>query len=206
MLRRLIIAACALASTPALADMPSPASGIDPPAKVAPADMSDQAIGAGLGAALGGRDTPGGLRVEGHYLYQLSDADWFDGTAAFTFGGGAAECFYDRSDTYTCDHGVAQGDGFEVIASVRHFLTGRDIYWPFLNGGIGLGYARYGSDGVGGLQIPLHLGGGLRVSISEEIAIVAQLEVEVGIGVFGHGIGLEPQLGGDLTVGVEFRL
>ena len=34
--------------------------------------------------------TPGGLRVAGHYLYQLPTQDWFDGTASFTFGGGAA--------------------------------------------------------------------------------------------------------------------
>jgi hypothetical protein len=187
--------AIVLASAPAFADVP-----------LAPPDMSDQAIGGGLGVALGGRVTPGGLRVDGHYLYQLSSQDWFDGTVALTFGGGSPECFFDRTDTYVCDHGLAQGDGFEVIASVRHFLGGRDTYWPFVHGGIGLGYVRFGADDVGGLAIPLHAGGGLRVSITPDLAIVGQAELDLGIGVLGHGVGLEPQFGADLTVGVEFRL
>ena len=38
-----------------------------------PPDMSQQGIGAEIGAAIGGRVTPGGLRLAGHYLYQLSD-------------------------------------------------------------------------------------------------------------------------------------
>lgn len=180
------------------------AFGDPPPA--APADMSDQAIGASIGLALGGRVTPGGVRFEGHYLYQLSDHDWFDGTAAFTFGGDSPECFFDRQDNYICDHGVAQGDGFEAIASVRHFLGGQGQYWPFLHGGIGLGYVRYSADSVGGLVIPLHAGGGIRASITPELAIVGQAELELGIGFFGHSVGTEPQFGANLTVGVEFRL
>ena len=27
-----------------------------------------------------------GLRIAGHYLYQLSDEDWFDSAASFTYG------------------------------------------------------------------------------------------------------------------------
>jgi len=191
--RRLTLAVL-LASAPVAAD------------PAAPPDMSDQAVGADLGLATGGRVTPGGLRVDGHYLYQLSDHDWFDGTAAFTFGGGSPACFYDRSDAYVCQHGLAQGDGAEVIASVRHFLGGHDTYWPFIHGGIGVGLARFGSDAVSGLAIPVHAGGGLRVSITPELAITAQAELDLGIGVFGHGLGLEPQAGVDLTAGVEFRL
>jgi hypothetical protein len=198
--QRLIIIAL-LVSAPAYADMPVP-----PEAPVAPADMSDQAIGASVGVAIGGRDTPGGLRVEGHYLYQLSDRDWFDGRASFTFGGGSAECFYDRTDTYVCDHGLAQGDGLEVIATVRHFLGGQGMYWPFVQGGIGVGIARFGADGVSGLIIPLHGGGGVRVSITPALAIVGAAELDFGLGVFGHDVGAEPQLGIDITAGVEFRL
>jgi hypothetical protein len=192
--RRLAIA-IVLATTPASADPPA-----------APADMSDQAIGGDLGIATGGRVTPGGLRIAGHYLYQLSDHDWFDGTAAFTFGGGSPECFRDRSDTYVCDHGIAQGDALEGIASVRHFLGGHGTYWPYVHGGIGVGFARFGSDGVSGLVIPLHAGGGLRASITPDLALTAQAELELGFGIFGHGLGVEPQLGIDVTVGIEFRL
>jgi hypothetical protein len=198
--QRLIVIAL-LISAPAYADMPVP-----PEAPVAPADMSDQAIGVSVGVAIGGRDTPGGLRVEGHYLYQLSDRDWFDGRASFTFGGGSAECFYDRTDTYVCDHGLAQGDGIEVIATVRHFLGGQGMYWPFVQGGIGAGIARFGADGVSGLIIPLHGGGGVRVSITPALAIVAAGGLGIGPSVFGHDIGAEPQFGLDITAGVEFRL
>ncbi len=217
--RLIITASLAIAPSLAYADDPqppmvpstSPESPTQKPtdasvAPVAPTDMSDQAIGASIGVATGGRVTPGGLRVEGHYLYQLSDRDWFDGRAAFTFGGGSAECFYDRTDTYVCDHGLAQGDGLEVIATVRHFLGGQGMYWPFVQGGIGAGIARFGADGVSGLIIPLHAGGGVRASIAPAIAIVAAAELEFGLGVFGHDIGAEPQFGIDITAGVEFRL
>ncbi len=133
------------------------------PEAVAPADMSDQAIGAELGIAAGGRVTPGGLRISGHYLYQLSDADWFDGIAAFTFGGGSAECFRDRTDAFICTHGLTQGDEVTLSANVRHFFHGNGIYWPFLRGGIGVGVVRFANDDVTGLAIPIQLGGGLRV-------------------------------------------
>src|SRR3569623_2815526 len=80
------------------------------PAAVAPPDMSDQASGASVGVATGGRGTAGGRRIAGHYLYQLSDRDWFDGTAAFTFGGGTAASFHDRTAAIICARGLAQGD------------------------------------------------------------------------------------------------
>src|SRR5262249_7768111 len=80
-------------------------------------DIGDQGIGVDIGAAAGGRVTPGGLRVSGHYLYQLSDQDWFDGTATFTFGSGTAACFRDRDNAFICEHGLADGDGFEVAAT-----------------------------------------------------------------------------------------
>src|SRR3954470_8369402 len=91
-------------------------------APVAPPDMSDQAIGVSVGAATGGRVTAGGLRLAGHFLYQLSDRDWFDGTADFTFGGSSAACFRDRTNAFVCDHGLADGGSVEVEAGVRHFL------------------------------------------------------------------------------------
>jgi hypothetical protein len=194
MSRRLIIALLAI-STPALADAP-----------VAPPDMSDQAVEASVGVATGGRVTPGGLRIEGHYLYQLSDRDWFDGVAGFTFGGGAPECFRDRQDNFICDHGIAQGGGFEISGGVRHYLAGNDQFWPFVEGGIGVRYIRFGNDDVSGIGIPLHAGGGIRVSLTPALAISAQGQFEFGIGDFSHSLGAEPQLGISITAGVEFRL
>ncbi|MEO6776503.1 MAG: hypothetical protein ABI467_26395 [Kofleriaceae bacterium] len=177
-----------------------------PAAPVAPPDMSDQAIGASLGVATGGRVTAGGLRLAGHFLYQLSDRDWFDGTAAFTFGGGGAGCFRDRSNAFVCDHGLAAGDSIELLAGVRHFLGGQDQFWPFVVGGVGMRGVEFSADSVNGLAFALHAGGGIRASVSPGIAVTAQGELELGFGAFNHSLGIEPQLGVAITAGVEFRL
>jgi hypothetical protein len=173
---------------------------------VAPPDMSDQAIGASLGVATGGRVTAGGLRLAGHYLYQLSDRDWFDGTAAFTFGGGSAQCFRDRTNAYVCDHGLADGGSIELGAGIRHYLGGEGQFWPFLLGGIGVRGVNFSADSVNGIGLALHAGGGLRGSVSDNIAVSAQGELELGFGAFNHTLGIEPQLGLAITAGVEFRL
>jgi hypothetical protein len=172
----------------------------------APADMSDQSIGASVGVVVGGRTTPGGLEVSGHYLYQLTDTDWFDGVAAFTFGGGDAQCFRDRMNEFLCDHGLADGYAIEIGANVRRFLGGKGDFWPFLRAGAGLEVVRFGDDGVTGAAIPLHAGGGMRVSVSPDIAITAHADLNLGLGVFNHGLGLEPQLGASVSAGAEFRL
>jgi hypothetical protein len=172
----------------------------------APADMSDQSIGASVGVVVGGRTTPGGLKVSGHYLYQLTDTDWFDGVAAFTFGGGDAQCFRDRMNEFLCDHGLADGYAIEIGANVRRFLGGKGDFWPFLRAGAGLEVVRFGDDGVTGAAIPLHAGGGMRVSVSPDIAITAHADLNLGLGVFNHGLGLEPQLGASVSAGAEFRL
>jgi hypothetical protein len=173
---------------------------------VAPPDMSDQAIGASIGVASGGRVTAGGLRIAGHYLYQLAQGDWFDGTAGFTFGGGGAACFRDRTDAFLCDHGLADGGSIEVEAAVRHFLGGQGQFWPFLVGGFGIRGVDFSEDSVSGLALALHAGGGLRASVSDGIAVTAQGELELGFGAFNHTLGIEPQLGVAITAGVEFRL
>jgi hypothetical protein len=173
---------------------------------VAPPDMSDQAIGASIGVASGGRVTAGGLRLAGHYLYQLSDRDWFDGTAAFTFGGGGAACFRDRTNAFLCDHGLADGGAIELAAGVRHYLGGEGQFWPFLLGGIGVRGVDFSADSVNGIGLALHAGGGLRGSVSDNIAVTAQGELELGFGAFNHTLGIEPQLGVAITAGVEFRL
>ena len=169
--------------------------------------MSDQALGAELGIATGGRDTPGGLRIAGHYLYQLAAQDWFDGIAAFTYGSGTAECFRDRSDTFMCDHGVVDGDAVEIAGSVRHFFSpSRKDFWPFARGGLGLRVVHFGGDGVTGLAVPLHAGAGLRVSVAPNVAITGEAAVELGFAAFNHSLGFEPQFGLVITAGAEFRL
>jgi len=169
-------------------------------------EIGDQAIGADLGVAGGGRVTPGGLRVAGHYLYQLSHQDWFDGTASFTYGGGDARCFRDRMDTFLCDHGFTDGGSVEISANVRRVFAPRGSFHPFARAGVGVALVRFSGDDVSGLALPLHAGGGIRARVAPGFAVVAQADVQLGFGLFGHGLGVEPQLGMTLTAGAEFRL
>src|SRR5688572_23366402 len=85
--------------------------------------VEDQEIGAEVGIATGGRVTPGGLRVAGHYLYQLSESDWFDGGASFTYGGGGAACRRDAMEAMACDHDLADGSAVVLSASVRRWFS-----------------------------------------------------------------------------------
>jgi hypothetical protein len=171
-----------------------------------PPDMSDQGVGAEIGVAAGGRDTAGGLRLAGHYLYQLSEQDFFDGVAAFTYGGGSAACFRDRMNAFVCDHGLADGGTVEVSANVRRFFGGRDQFWPFARAGLGLAIVRFQDERVTGLAIPLHVGGGVRAEVADGVAVVGEGALDLGIGVFNHSLGLEPQVGIAITAGAEFRL
>lgn len=193
-------------SSLAYAEVAAEPPAADPSTAVAPPDMSDQAVGVAIGLAGGGRTTPGGLRIEGHYLYQMSDADWFDGTAQFTFGSGAPACFRDRMDDTICQHGLVDGASVQVGANVRHFLGGQGEFWPYVRLGVGVALVRYGDDDITGFTIPFHGGGGFRVTVAEGVAVIAEAGIDIGVGRFTNGLGLEPQLGGSVMGGVEFRL
>jgi opacity protein-like surface antigen len=169
-------------------------------------DIGDQAISVEIGAAAGGRVTPGGLRIAGQFLYQLSDEDWFDGTASFTFGSGTAACFRDRQDAVICSHGVADGAGIEVTASIRRMFVARGAFRPFARVGVGFGLIRFDRDDVSGYTVPAHAGGGVRVAIAPAIAIVAEGEIALGFASLSRGLGSQPQLGLAVTAGAEFRL
>lgn len=192
-----------LALVPGLA---SAQDAVEEEADEAEAAIPDQSVGAAIGIAGGGRVTPGGLRIDGHYLYQLSAQDWFDGTASFTFGGGGAACFRDRMDAVICDHGFADGRGLEAIAAVRRYFAAQGQFIPFARLGVGVSVVRFGDDDVTGIAIPLHLGGGVRANVSSDVAIVAHAELVAGLGRFGRGMGTEPQLGIAVTAGAELRL
>jgi hypothetical protein len=198
MSRRLVLAIVCAASTAHADDAVS--------TSVAPPDMSDQGVGASIGVAAGGHVTAGGLRLAGHYLYKLSDQDYFDGVASFTYGGGSAQCFRDRMNAFVCDHGLADGGTVEVGANVRRFFGGRDQFWPFARAGIGIAIVRFQDDSVTGFAVPLHIGGGVRAEVSDGVAIVGEGALDLGFGIFNHSLGLEPQVGLAITAGAEFRL
>ena len=171
-----------------------------------PTLQSEQGIGGALGISTGGRSTPGGLRIAGSYLYQLSSDDWFDGVAAFTLGGGGAACFRDRSKQFVCDHSLASGAAVTIEAGVRRYFAARGEFTPFARVGVGLAIVSFRGDDVTGLAVPIHLGAGLRVAVVESIAITAQAALEIGIARFGHDLGTEPQLGAFVTIGAELEL
>ena len=207
-----VVGACALVATTGVARAQSPGFGspdaVSSTNDSAPADMGDQAIAPMIGVAGGGRTTPGGLYVAGHYYYQLSDQDWFDGSAAFLFGSGDADCFRDRMDTVICEHGLADGYGVKVVAAARRFVPALSSgsFWPFVRLGVGSGIARFSDDDITGITFSLEGGAGMRASITETIALVAGADLELGLGTFGNGVGAEPQLGVHISAGAEFKL
>ena len=181
------------------------ASASNPPA-ARDDEVGDQGVSAHVGLAGGGRVTPGGLRIAGHYLYQLAERDWFDGTAGFTFGSGRAACFRDRMDQRVCSHGVADGVGVEVTASIRRLFAPQGDFRPYARAGLGIGLAQFSDDDVSGFTVALHGGGGVRAKVAPAIAVVAEGVLALGVGGFGSGVGLEPQIGFAVTAGAEFRL
>lgn len=200
MTRALLVSSLLLASTARADDIDSVST------MTAAEELGDQGIGAELGIAAGGRVTPGGLRVSGHYLYQLSHQDWFDGTASFTFGSEAAGCYQDQMATMVCEHGFTKGRGVEVAATVRRMFAAKGAFRPFARAGLGVSLVRFSGDDVSGVAFPVHVGGGLRARVAPEVAVVVQGELQVGLGLYGAGLGAEPQVGAAFTAGAEFRL
>jgi opacity protein-like surface antigen len=169
-------------------------------------DVTDQGISAAIGLATGGRSTPGGLRIAGHYLYQLSADDWFDGAASFTFGSGGTACFRDRADDLVCEHGIADGAGVEISASIRRWFAPQGAFRPFARLGVGLGLVRFGDDDVTGFTVPAHAGGGIRLQAASAVAVVVDADLALGFGSFTRGLGNELQFSFAVTAGAEFRL
>jgi len=168
--------------------------------------VAERELGVLVGIASGSHVTPGGLRVAGRFLYQLSDTDWFDGVAAFTFGGGDAACYRDRSDRFTCDHAALDGFAGELGAGIRRFVGGRDQFRPWLRLGATVRVARFGADDVTGVALPITAAAGVRLRIADRIALGAEFAVEAGPALFNHGLGYELEAGFALGVLTEIAL
>jgi hypothetical protein len=167
-----------------------------------------QEIAAGLGLAAGGRVTPGGLQVEGAWLYRLSDLDWFEAGVGFRYGGSSPACFRDRTDAIVCDHPAIHGAAADVRAGIRRYFAShaRGQFLPHAEAGITLRVARYGDDDLTGLAVPLWLGGGVRAVVTEGISVGGLARLEVGAGRFNRGLGLEPQVALIVLGGVDFAI
>jgi hypothetical protein len=178
---------------------------------------SDQSVTAAVGFAGGGAWTPGGLHVDAAYLLRLDDSDWFDIGIAATKGGNTAACYADRSGGYTCNHGLAQGESVGFRAGLRHYLTDR----YFLRAGVGVAVVRFPDDvvltmtdatampapttGMNGIAITLHAGGGLRVPITAQTALVGAAELIAGASGFAGTADAQHQFGFAITIGAELR-
>lgn len=168
-------------------------------------EVGDREIGATLAVVTGGDNTVGGMRVSGRFLYQLSDQDWFDGAASFTYGGDAAGCMATAAGMQ-CEHGRLSGAAVEVMAGVRRRFPGRGQFVPHLRAATGVRLLRFGADDVAGVAIPVVAAGGVRVRVAPGVAVGAEAAFEVGGAWLSRGLGAEPQVGMVVGAQVEFRL
>lgn len=193
-------------AAPAAEGAAGPSDSADSERGTSTGEWTDQGIGISAGVAIGGRLTPGGVRVTGSYLYRLSEDDWFDGAAAFTIGSGTAECFRDRLDERVCDHGPVDGFAVDFVGAVRRNFPSKKSFAPFVRIGAAVRFVRFSGDQVAGLAVPLIGGGGVTVDLSPRMRLVASGQLEIGGGVFSRGLGTAPQLGLTANAGIEFAL
>lgn len=175
-------------------------------AEPAGSEWTEQALGGHVGVAFGGRTTAGGVRLSGSYLYRMSERDWFDGAVSFSIGSGDAACFRDRQDDRVCDHAAVDGFSVDFALAVRRIWMAKERFAPFARVGLGLRFARFSGDEVAGVAVPLLAGLGVSAEASARTRIVAAGQLELGGGWFSRGVGLEPQLGLGLTLGIEIAL
>ena len=203
------------AVSPATADPPADALGArrlgagpfqqlwdDVTAPLAHEDDSRQvALAADVGLTGGGVATPGGLRIGGHYLYRLTDRDWFDSALAFTFGGRGDACAAARPDGMTCDRRVTDGFAADLALGVRRELEPRQGFTPYLRLGGFVRALRFTD--VGGFAIGGELGAGVRAPVHGPLAVVAGASAFLGVARLGEPVGGGRQLGLTITVGAE---
>ena len=168
-------------------------------------EVGDREVGATVAVVTGGDNTVGGMRVSGRFLYQLSEQDWFDGAASFTYGGDEAGCMATAAGMQ-CEHGRLSGAAVEVMAGVRRRFPGRGQFVPHLRAATGIRLLRFGADDVSGVAIPVVAAGGVRVRVAPGVAVGAEAALEVGGAWLSRGLGAEPQVGMVVGAQVEFRL
>ncbi len=184
----------------------SDAASSDTDVEEQPDDVDNQEIGVTMGIAIGGGVSPGGLALEGRYLYRLSSLDWVEMSANFSFGSGGAECFRDRNSSVVCSHGLASGTLAQGNAGIRRYFSGQKQFRPFARAGVGLGLVSFGDDEVRGLAIPLYIGAGIRAEVANRVLVVVDATLRAGPSVLNQNLGTEFHLTGTVSAGVEFTL
>jgi hypothetical protein len=169
---------------------------------------TDQEIGARLGTQLGAFGvTPGGLRVGGVFLYRLSERTWFDAEAASSFGAGASQCSVRQGERLDCEHGLADGFGFQLGGHLRWFLSARPSgFQPYVRGGLGVDVAHFGGDDVTGVALTGRASFGVRYPVASGVRVGGEALVSAGPGFYGNGVGIEPYAALLVQFGVEISL
>lgn len=169
-------------------------------------DAPDRELGGTLAVAIGGMNTPGGLRLGADYLYQMSETDWFDGGLVLTGAPGEPTCFRDRMDVLICDHGGADGASVDLFAGIRRYAGGQGQFRPWVRPGAAIRLVRYADDDLTGLAVIGQAAAGVRARITDLIAVGGMAAIEAGAGIFNRGLGVELQLGLVIGVTVDFGL
>lgn len=182
------------------------AAVVDPEMEPQPDQGDSQEIGALLGVAMGGKVSPGGLAVEGRYLYRLSELDWLETGVHFSLGSGSKECFRDRQSAFVCEHGLLDGFAAEGSLGIRRYFVGQQQFRPYARAGLGLELVSYSGDEVSGVALPLYLGAGIRAEVANRVLVVADATARGGVAFLNKSLGVEPNLSLSIAAGVEFTL
>ncbi len=199
-------AAASAQESPGAVQASNPASANGPAIEPEPDPVDSQEIGVLVGAAIGGGVSPGGLAVDGRYLYRMSDQDWFEMGASFVLGSGDKECFRDRESDLVCQHGLLDGFAAEASAGLRRYFAGQQQFRPYARAALGLRLLSFSGDELRGVAIPISAGGGIRVDVANRVLVVAEASVRGGPAFLGRGLGVQPHLGLSIGAGVEFTL
>jgi hypothetical protein len=172
--------------------------------------VAKQEIGVRIGAQVGLSSlTPGGFRLGGVYLYRVHDVVWFDGEASTSFGSGGSGCFYTRAESLTleCHHGGFDGFAMSASAGVRVFYDRRTSgFHPYVRTGLGLSYAGFAADEVGGAVLFGYGGAGGRFRVAPRVAVGGEALLLLGPGLYNQDLGLQFVGGLVVQFGVEFAL
>lgn len=200
-MRGRLIVAVMLVAGPARADFTKLVEAPEPEV-----DAPDRELGATVGVAMGGRNTPGGLRLAADYLYQMSDTDWFDGGLVLTGAPGEPTCFRDRADELICDHGAADGAAVDLFAGIRRYGGGQAQFRPWVRPGVAVRLVRFADDDLTGVAAVASAAGGVRARITPLVHVGMMAALEAGAGLFDRDLGPELQLGLVVGATVEFGL
>jgi len=163
-------------------------------------------LGALLGAVGGGGLAPGGVLLDGRFLYRMSDKDWFEGNVDFSFGGDSPSCYRDRSSQLRCTPPLQNGFSAGVLGGIRRYFHGQKNFRPYVNAKVGLRMLSFARDDLRALELPLRGGAGLRVGVAPQVFVVAESQLRLGLAFWNRGLGWQGNASLAVAVGVEFIL